>query len=369
MTFYILLLLFVLFIILRNYKYKTASKIFIFITSIVLIILSGLRHEGVGQDTYAYIFFYEDIQYTSWDDIWNNFFQRAFMPKDYEDRDPGLSLIMKCLYTIGLSTREWLFFVASFLIVPLGIVVYKFSENLKVVLYSYVFYVALFYGYLPNSAVRQSVALSFVLWAFLLLRNRRFVLATISITLGAVIHRSAFIALPIIPFLFTKRTRLLYVLSIVLFFVIIVLQDRFVTLLLGDDNIYGEYNSYYSENQQGKPINIILLMIGHYLLSMFYVWKYRNFSLQIRIVVLSSAACFALTPLIWVNPTALRTISYYGVFVPMLFAMMCSNVRYGRFLLLMFILVFLYYTYSQGSNYHFMWEQIDLPDSYVFNRR
>lgn len=369
MTFYILLLLVVLYFCLRNYKYKTASKIFIFITSIVLIIVSGLRHEGVGQDTYAYIFFYEDIQYTSWDDIWNNFFQRAFMPKDYQDRDPGLSLIMKCLYTLGFSVREWLFFVASFLIVPLGIVVYRYSENLKVVLYSYVFYVALFYGYLPNSAVRQSVALSFVLWAFLLLRNRRFVLATISITLGAVIHRSAFIALPIIPFLFTKRTKLLYILSITLFFVIIVLQDRFVNLLLGDDNIYGEYNSYYSNNQQGKPINIILLMIGHYLLSMFYVWKYRNFSLQNRIIVLSSAACFALTPLIWVDPSALRSIAYYGVFVPMLFAMMCSSSKYGRFLLFMLILVFLYYTYSQGSNYHFMWEQMDLPDRYILNVR
>ena len=369
MTFYILLLLVVLYFCLRNYKYKTASKIFIFITSIVLIILSGLRHEGVGQDTYAYICSYEGVQYTSWDDIWRNFFQRAFLPKDYQDRDPGLSLIMKCLYTIGLSAREWLFFVASFLIVPLGIVVYRYSENLKVVLYTYVFYVALFYGYLPNSAVRQSVALGFVLWAFLLLRNRRFVLAIISITLGAVIHRSAFIALPIIPFLFTKRTRGLYVLSSVLFFVIIVLQDRFVNLLLGDDNIYGEYNSYYSDNQQGKPINIILLMIGHYLLSMFYVWKYRNFLLHNRIIILSSAACFALTPLIWVNPTALRTISYYGVFVPMLFAMMCSSVKYGRFLLFMLIMVFLYYTYTQDSNYHFMWEQMDLPDNYFINGR
>lgn len=369
MTFYILLLLIVLYFCLRNYKYKTASKIFIFITSIVLIILSGLRHEGVGQDTYAYIFFYEDIQYTSWDDIWRNFFQRAFMPKDYEDRDPGLSLIMKCLYTFGFSTREWLFFVASFLIVPLGIVVYRYSENLKVVLYSYVFYVALFYGYLPNSAVRQSVAFAFVLWAFLLLRNRRFVLAIISITLGAVIHRSAFIALPIIPFLFTKRTKLLYILSILLFLAILVMREQFVTLLLGDDNIYEGYNSYYSENQQGKPINIILLMIGHYLLSMFYVWKYRNFSLQNRIIVLSSAACFALTPLIWVDPSALRSISYYGVFVPMLCAMLCSNVKYGRFFLLMLILVFLYYTNSQDSNYHFMWEQMDLPDRYTLNAR
>ena len=369
MTFYILLLLVVLYFCLRNYKYKTASKIFIFITSIVLILVSGLRHEGVGTDTYNYIMSYENIQYTSWDEILHNFFQRAFMPKDYQDRDPGLSVIMKSLYTMGLDAREWLFFVAAFLLTPLGIVVYKFSENLKVVLYTYVFYVALFYGYLPYSAVRQSVAFAFVLWAFLLLRNRRFVFAFISIMLGAIVHRSAFIALPIIPFLFTKRTKLLYVLSIILFLAILVMREQFVTLLLGDDNIYGEYNSYYSNNQQGKPINIILLMIGHYLLSMFYVWKYRNFSLQNRIIVLSSAACFALTPLIWVNPTALRTISYYGVFFPMLFAMMCGSVKYGRFLLFMLIMVFLYYTYTQDSNYNFMWEQMDLPDNYFINGR
>ena len=65
--------------------------------------MSGLRHEGVGIDTYNYICYYEDIQYTSWDEIWRNFFQRAFLPKDYQDRDPGLSLIMMCVYTIGLS--------------------------------------------------------------------------------------------------------------------------------------------------------------------------------------------------------------------------------------------------------------------------
>lgn len=364
LTFYILLLFVVLYICLRNYQYKTSAKVFIIISSIVLILISGLRHEGVGTDTYAYIMSFENIQYTSWDEILHNFFQRAFVPQEYEERDPGMSVIMKCLRQLGMSSRGYLFFVAAFLIIPLGVVVYKFSENLKVVLYTYVFYAGMFYGYLPNSAVRQSVALAFVLWAYLLLRNRRFILPVILILAGAIIHRSAFIALPLIPLLYTKRTTLLYTLATILFFVIIFMQDNFITLALGEDSIYQNYGSYYMDNMQEKPFKVILLMLFHYLVSMIYVWKCKNESMQNRIIILSSAACFALVPLIWINPSALRSISYFGIFVPTLLAMASSNMRMGKVLLLSLILLFLYQSDPRESNYHFMWEQMDLPDRY-----
>lgn len=366
LTFYILLLFVVLYICLRNYQYKTSAKVFIIVSSIALILISGLRHEGVGTDTYNYINSYESIKYTSWDEILHNFFQRAFVPQEYEERDPGLSIIMKCLWQWGMSTRGFLIFVASFLIIPLGVVVYKFSDNLKVVLYTYVFYAGMFYGYLPNSAVRQSMALGFVLWAFLLLRNRRFVFSVIFILAGAIIHRSAFIALPLIPLVFIKKTTLFYNLAIILFFIIISMQDDFITLALGEDSIYQNYGSYYMDNMQEKPFKVILLMLFHYLVSMIYVWKCKNETMQNRIIILSSAACFALVPLIWINPTALRSISYFGIFVPMLLAMACSNMRLGKLLLLSLILLFLYQSDPRESNYHLMWEQMDLPDIYYF---
>lgn len=366
LTFYILLLFVVLYICLRNYQYKTSAKIFIIVSSMALILISGLRHEGVGSDTYAYIMSFENIKYTSWDEILHNFFQRAFVPQEYEERDPGMSVIMKCLWQLGMDARGFLFFVAAFLIIPLGIVVYKFSENLKVVLYTYVFYAGMFYGYLPNSAVRQSMALAFVLWAFLLLRNRRFVFSAIFILAGAIIHRSAFIALPLIPLVFIKKTTLLYNLAMILFFIIISMQDNFIKFALGENNIYQNYGSYYMDNMQEKPFKVILLMLFHYLVSMFYVWKCKNETMQNRIIILSSAACFALVPLIWINPTALRSISYFGIFVPTLLAMACSNMRLGKVLLLSLILLFLYQSDPRESNYHFMWEQMDLPDSYYF---
>lgn len=364
LTFYILLLFVVLYICLRNYQYKTSAKVFIIISSIVLILISGLRHEGVGTDTYAYIMSFENIQYTSWDEILHNFFQRAFVPNEYEERDPGMDVIIKSLWQLGMSSRGYLFFVAAFLIIPLGVVVYKFSENLKVVLYTYVFYASMFYGYLPNSAVRQSMALAFVLWAFLLLRNRRFVFSVIFVLAGAIIHRSAFIALPLIPLVFIKKTTLLYNLAMILFFIIIFIQDNFITLVLGENSIYQNYGSYYMDNMQEKPFKVILLMLFHYMLSMIYVWKCKNETMQNRIIILSSAACFALVPLIWINPSALRSISYYGIFVPMLLAMACSNMRLGKVLLLSLILLFLYQSDPRESNYRFMWEQMDLPDRY-----
>ena len=366
LTFYILLLFLVLYICLRNYQYKTSAKVFIMISSIAFILISGLRHEGVGTDTYNYINSYESIQYTSWDKILHNFFQRAFVPDEYEERDPGLEVIMRCLWHLGVDARGFLFFVAAFLIIPLGVVVYKFSENLKVVLYTYVFYAGMFYGYLPNCAVRQSMALGFVLWAYLLLRNRRFILPVILILAGAIIHRSAFIALPLIPLLYTKRTTLLYTLAIILFFIIIFMQDDFITLVLGEDSIYQNYGSYYMDNMQEKPFKVILLMLFHYMVSMIYVWKCKNETMQNRIIILSSAACFALVPLIWINPTALRSISYFGIFVPMLLAMACSSMKVGKILLLSLILLFLYQSDPRESNYRFLWEQLDLPDIYYF---
>ena len=97
MTLAVLLFLLILYIHLRKYRYSVAAKRYIVLISIVLIAISTLRHEAVGNDTYAYIMSYENIHLKSWNEVLNRFWIRTFMPDSYEDRDPAVSVIMKVM--------------------------------------------------------------------------------------------------------------------------------------------------------------------------------------------------------------------------------------------------------------------------------
>ena len=58
MTTILILFAIVLYLIFKNQDFATGNKKYIIWMTIALTLVSGLRHEGVGNDTYAYMMMY-----------------------------------------------------------------------------------------------------------------------------------------------------------------------------------------------------------------------------------------------------------------------------------------------------------------------
>ena len=162
----------ILYCVFPNKTNKYAIKQYIYIVTCLLIVVSGLRHEAVGNDTYAYMQSFDKMYMLSWDDILGNFWQSYLYPGiDGNGKDPGQLVVMKALSLVLPDSRFFFFLLAIVLLVPLGIFIYRNSESLETSCFSYVFYITMFYPYLPNSAVRQSFALSVLLIGYLYLQK------------------------------------------------------------------------------------------------------------------------------------------------------------------------------------------------------
>lgn len=369
MTFLVLLFMLLLYYNLRNKNYESGAKTFIFIVSVLLILLSGLRHEGVGNDTYAYIMNYENNADLSWKGVFDHYFIRFFSPADNGEKDPGYLVFVKMMHTLHLNSRFYLFVIAVILITPLGFFIYHNSSNLKTVLFSYSFYLILFYGYLPNSAVRQSLALSFILWAYLLLMKNKLITCICLITIGSMFHKSALITLTIIPFLYTKNIQAIYKWILLPFVGILMFPEAVAQFLVSENEIYLGYSSgtFYSSAGYSRPYMIILLITFFYFLGWIYLNKINRYAIskQQQILFLGCAYTFMLIPLIWVNPSALRIISYFGPCMAIVVGSCISKLKEMKLLFPLLILVFFYKSISQSDNYHFMWEKMEMHDRYA----
>jgi len=355
---------------LRNRSYKSGSKFFISIISIVLIVLSGLRHEGVGNDTYAYMLNYVNNSNLSWEYVFDDFVRRFLSPMGNGEKDPAYLILIKIMHILHINVRLYLFVIATILLIPLGVFVYRNSKNLKTVLFSYCLYVTLFYGYLPNSAIRQSIALSFVLWAYLYIIDKEHIFISIClIVIGSMFHKSALITLIIIPFLYIDNIQFFYKLALIPFSAILIFPTTIAQFIVGDYDIYSGYSSGDYYTNRSRPYIIILLISFFYYLGWIYIKNFdrKKIACHQKTLLIGCAFTFMLVPLIWVNPSALRIISYFCPCMAIIVGYALSDIKNKNIIYVLVIISFLYKSISSFGEYHFMWENMKLHERYAEN--
>ncbi len=122
-------------IFLRGHNRKN-RKAFIFIVSLQMILLSGLRHISIGADTWNYEgHFYEVInpafnQYYSWKVLFLKSIQ--LFSQTYSSRDLGYELFTKLFATFIPNFRVFLFAVAIFVCTGLAQFLDKYSSDIAV---------------------------------------------------------------------------------------------------------------------------------------------------------------------------------------------------------------------------------------------
>lgn len=358
----VLLFLVLLYFSLNSLKKDGNRKVYITTASIVLIFLSTFRHEGVGVDTLSYVLAYEQNANVDWNGLIVHFADNYLGVGGYQERDPGYHLLNKFLYTLVPYGRFILFISSAFLFYCMGRFLYANTINLRQVFFFYVFYIIFFYSYIPNSAIRQTFAISFVVLGYCQLQHNKLVRFIVLVIIGSLFHKTALLALILVPLYYINNVKLIYRFGAIVYIYLIFFNQQVAEFLIAGDSTYGSYlaDSYYTENS--KPYMVIVLMLIFYFIIYFVMNKDENQKTN-KFFYYGSALAVVLTPLIWVSPSLLRLVAFFCPFLGICIANSLERYNIKRYLFVVIIAVFLFKSFSSGR-YRFMWQEMQLHERY-----
>lgn len=331
-----------LYFILRNEKNAgKARRRFVVILVILLSLCSALRHEYMGNDTVSYMNDYEKVEDMSWSTVVLESGSMYVSAGVDEGRDPGYAIITKlCSYIMDF--RVFMFFVALFFTSAIGYLICKYVKDLSGFIISFAYYVSLYYHYLPNSAIRQTIAMGCLIWAYILWYEKRKRLpSALLFIIGLSCHQSAFLGLlPMLLMLLPKK-RVLRTIAIAGFAVMMVAGQAFSYFFadLMNSETYMAYAMSSAYNQMERPIGFVIQMALIYLVSLFANIDIDQKSKMEQLIY----TCFFLgiitAPIILVSPSQIRGNAYYAimgtVFIPNIIYYSKAKVRTLIFVVLL----------------------------------
>ncbi len=297
------------------------------------ILLSGLRHFSIGADTYAYRYTFYNSKYNSWEKLFENFKNTIFKWNIFEEnliegaaetgdglfemilgenalavKDPGYAILTKAFYSVIPNYTAYLVFIAIVFMVPLAILIYRYSRE---PLMSFLIYSCLFYSFFGITGHRQTLATGIALMGFLAFaEKKKFVPFLLTVLLAYPLHKSVAAFIPIYFLQHIKMDRKKVIAVLIAFPVVFLLRGPLATLL---SNLSG-YEGY-NLREGGTPIMFLLVYIA---LMIVTLWKGKE-ALEVNphanLVLAAVALAFLLTPLTFVNANLMRLVQYYSIFM------------------------------------------------------
>lgn len=181
---------FLYFIVIMSYpiltKVKNGKKIYCILTGICYFAVAALRSNIVGFDTAIYVNSFERISKMSLDSVLLFF-----------DKDICFWILLFLLGKITTNYTVLFFLIASIFTISAWHFIYKYSKDPRlsiIVMLAFNLYQFTFTG------MRQTVAMSFILWAIDYCYQKKIIKSIALILLGAIFHSSALIFIIVILF-------------------------------------------------------------------------------------------------------------------------------------------------------------------------
>lgn len=363
MVFYSLIIVLLLYFLCRGLKPSIEKKYFCILASFSLVLISGLRHPDVGEhsDTVNYLTSFDQAGEISWQTIFKNFFITYFSPSYGGEiwKDPGFSIFEKIVHGFTSNHQVYLLIIAILCIVPLSVFIYKNVKDSKSALFAYAYYIFFFFNYIPNSSIRQSIALSLLFFCYNYLQKDKLLRCLLVLILASTIHKSVFIFVLFIIIHKLNANKLVFKNAYLLFLILIFAYQFIAPYLANLGEIYAVYgeSDYYSTNE--KPYKFLIFIFLLYLLILIpvIIKKEQEFE-RYKIAYLASAFALFLSPLLFIAPAILRIIVYFAVwnFVLIPHSIELYDKSYGRFIMLGLLGLFLYMSFNSIGDYRFFWQ-------------
>lgn len=370
--FYIYLIVSFLFLSLY-YNEKLSRKVYICLITGILAFCTAFRNLAVGNDTYAYYNSFMSSLEKKSDDFFSMIKAVFFMSSTNQNKDPGFLIFEKFLYNFSFGSFEFYQLIVGLLVlIPIGYIIYKYVVDFSSYIISYAFYISLFYHFLPNSATRQTIALSFYFLASIIwLKKEKMFFPILLLIIGALIHKSVLIC--ILPFLLMKIRNKRYIVSVtIILSLYFMINGTSIALWMGElvkSDVYTAYAESGFYEGSSKPFGFIIQMYVYFLLSLLRVFRLDELKKEYQWCYVNFCIATVLCPLILVNPSLIRLSSYFSIwgilFLPMIIQNSSFNSKYR--LIVYWMLLFLTLgrpLLNSNDNYRFKWQYMELHERY-----
>lgn len=239
---------------------KTKKIVFISATTVHLIVISGLRSIQVGSDTLIYKEVFNSLSGVPFLDLFDV----------YPKFENGYQLVSYLFSNVFNSFNFYMFIVSTFVYMVLGLIIYKYSTN---PLFSYVLYVILGMFDFNLSGLRQSIAMSIVLFSIIFLIDQKVIKFTSTIILAAFFHKTAIIFLIIYPLVHYPIRKVYRKCYPIIFFVLLLFGYKitvFFTTIFQEG--YIEYINHLNISKR------LIIYLGLFILSLFL--KHGRFEIK-----------------------------------------------------------------------------------------
>lgn len=326
------------------------KKVYCIFAGILWILISGLRGLAIGADTHAYFISYNAVKNESLIKLWNNIYQKYIVHQDV--RDPGYDFFVKLTQYLTDNYQIYLIIVAVIFMVPFAIWVTKESKS---PILSFVLYSSLFYAFFSITGIRQTIATALVVligdW---FIKKRKFVIFIIICLVASSIHYSALVFL---PFYFISKIpvnrKSIFGWSIIAVLAIVFRYP--LKMIFIDMSGYTDYAEPYAGS--GTPMFTILLFLL-FILSILSYKRDQELKEHNRFYVALYMATFFL-PLTWLNPSAMRIVQYFSIYLVVLVPEMIESVfdnRSKRNVTVIVIVVLVALLIKNQPSYCFFWQ-------------
>lgn len=326
-------------------------KIFCIIATVMWILLSGLRGASVGADTEAYKIGFEQLDRKSWDELFRNFSDIFFQGAD--GKDPGYNILAKVIYTICPNYQFFLIFIACLFHIPLGIIIYKESSA---PLLSWMIYSSLFYSFFAITGHRQTIATALVvLIGYQFIKKRKLICFLLLVAIASTIHASSIIFLPFYFISRVKIGRIGLILFLGTFPITYVYRNQLMSLVAGFIG-YEEYTEYATSGPVMFLIVFLMIMLV-IIVGAKSILGDKNSNVSSWMTAICIA--FVFIPLAFVNPSAMRGVQYYSIFLILLMpeTLRMFNRQDKKIVYLVCVSVLLFALVRNNPTYLFFWQK------------
>ena len=163
---------------------KRKDMFVLLVSGIALFALYVLRDYEVGRDILGYSEIYESMQ------------SQVLFDASWTWMEWGYVLLMKLSSMIGLSFRGFLAIVYSLILIPLGVFVKRYSQNVTL---SIIIFICFQLFVFSMSAIRQTLAMSICITAYMVAnRNgiKSFLIYCLLVFFAVLVHRSSIVFVP-----------------------------------------------------------------------------------------------------------------------------------------------------------------------------
>jgi len=335
-------------------------KLYILLISFILILETSLRSLSVGSDTPSYYFLFDDIHDMTWNDLWNQFLGRYLY--NTSEEDVGYSIMQKIIASFTSSWQLFVFLSNLTFFIPLGILMYRYSNKMIQLVFAYVLYVALFH-IISLSGGRQLYSTGMTIMSFMYLVDKKYSKSIFFILLGSFIHLSCLLGL--LPIIVSKlNIKLLKIFHLITLALVplVVLSINQIIVFMGSAINMEKYENYGKGGVAGGAWAFIALLI---LSSFFFYVAFKKKDLirnRLMANLYTMVPLFTIFgPLIHSNGSMIRISMYFHLYLMLLLPFAFDLLFKGKDRKIIYIVVIAVLLFISlrggGLVYHFFWQE------------